>query len=134
MPFPSASSVPAYSSTRQAQVEAQSFQAEQARLDREAQVARDAAAAEQNRLDRENTARMNRLSDLNDLIQQAMGNQQSAREMKFGLRNDPFALAGAFSGGPIRGVNPVQAFGNELQNFANAPLPQPAADWQMPQI
>lgn len=127
-------SAPAYSSTRQAQVEGQAFAAEQARLDREATIARDAAAAEQARLDRENTARMNRLRDLNDLIQQAMGNQQSAREMKFGLRNDSFALAGAFSGGPMRGTTPVQAFGNELQNFANQPLPQLGANATMPQI
>ena len=137
IPFPTTPDVPsapAYSSTRQAQVEAQSFQAEQARLDREAQVARDTAAAEQDRLDRENTARMNRLSDLNDLIQQAMGNQQSAREMKFGLRTDPFALAGTFSGGAMRGTTPTQAFGNQLQNFAQAPLPQLGADAQMPQI
>ena len=89
---------------------------------------------EERALDREAEARMNRLSDLNDLIQQAMGNQQSAREMKFGLRTDPFALAGTFSGGAMRGTTPTQAFGNQLQNFAQAPLPQLGADAQMPQI
>jgi len=130
IPFPSAPSAPsapAYSSTRQAAQEQMAFEREQTAAQQKFQ-------AEQNALDAENTARMNRLRDLNDLIQQAMGNQQSAREMRFGLRNDPFALAGTFSGGPMRGTTPVEAFGNQLQNFANQPLPQPGAAATMPQI
>src|SRR3990170_3752058 len=125
---------PAYSSTRQAQMEAQTFQAAEEEKTRAFQLQRDTAAAEEARLDRENTARMNRLRDLNDLIQQAMGNQQRAREMKFGLRGDEFALAGTYSGTAMRGTTPTQAFGNELQQFAGAPLPQLGPNAQMPQI
>src|SRR3990167_5388785 len=76
---------------------------------------------------------MNALDRLNNLIQQAMGNQQSAREMKFNVREDDFALAGAYTGGQ-RGVTPAQALGNELQNFATQPLPQVAPNAGLPQI
>src|SRR3990167_5629228 len=62
-----------------------------------------------------------------------MGNQQSAREMKFGLREDPFALAGTFGPG-LRGTTPTQAFSNELTNYANAPLPQVPQNATLPQI
>src|SRR3990167_6553616 len=60
----------------------------------EARAALDIAQAqnmqtpEERALDRTAEERINRLRDLNNLIQQAMSNQQSAREMKFGLRAD----------------------------------------------
>src|SRR3990167_8010989 len=62
-----------------------------------------------------------------------MGNQQSAREMKFGLRSDPFALAGAFGPG-LRGTTPTQAFSAELGNYANAPLPSVPQNASLAQI
>lgn len=123
----------AYSSTRQAQQEAQAFQAQQNALDRAQHIADAKAQAAQAAADRAAQERMNRLRDLNDLIRQAMGNQQSAKEMLYGLRNDSFALAGAFGAGP-QGVTPTQAFSNQLGNYANAPLPQPTANMQLPQI
>ena len=119
-------SAPAYSSTRQAAQEAMAFEREQTAASQKFQM-------EQSALDRTAQERINRLRDLNDLIQQAMGNQQSAREMKFGLRNDSFALAGAFGAG-LQGTTPVQAFSNQLGNYANAPLPQQTANMQLPQI
>src|SRR3990167_8717056 len=98
---PSGGSAPSYASTRQAQVEAQAFEKEQTAASQKFQ-------AEQAAIDRATQERMNRLRDLNDLIQQAMANQQSAREMKFQIREDDFALAGAYTGG-LRGVTPAQA-------------------------
>ena len=85
-------------------------------------------------LDRQAEERMNRLRDLNDLIREAMGNQQSAKEMKFAYKNDPFALAGAFSSQGPRGTSPVVAARNELQNYINQPIPTVAPNATLPQI
>ena len=120
-------SAPAYSSTRQAAQETMAFEREQTAASQKFQ-------AEQERLDREFRERETRLSNLNNLIQQAMADQRSAKEMKFNLRNDSFALAGAFSAFGPRGVTPTQALGNELTNFANAPLPQVSQNATLPQI
>src|SRR3990167_2811594 len=70
---PSGGSAPSYASTRQAQMEAQAFEREQTAASQKFQ-------AEQERLDRSTQERMDSLRRLNDLIQQAMANQQSARE------------------------------------------------------
>jgi len=116
-----------YASTRQAAQEQMAFEREQAAANQKFQ-------AEQEALSRTTQERMNRLRDLNDLIREAMGNQQSAKEMKFAYKNDPFALAGAFSAQGQRGVTPVVAARNELQNYINQPIPTVGPNASLPQI
>ena len=123
----SAPSAPAYSSTRQAAQEQMAFEREQSAANRKFQ-------AEQEALSRQTQERMNRLRDLNDLIKEAMGNQQSAKETKFAYRNDEFALAGTFSAQGPRGVTPVVAARNELQNYINQPIPTVGPNATLPQI
>ena len=116
-----------YSSTRQAAQEAMAFEREQTAASQRFQ-------AEQDALNRQAQERLRAMQELNALIQQEMANRQSAREMRFNLRGDDFALAGAFSGQGLRGTTPTQAFSGELENYANAPLPQVPQNATLPQI
>lgn len=63
-----------------------------------------------------------------------MQQQQSAREMKFQTREDPFAFAQAMSGGPMLGGTPAQAFRQNLSAFANAPIPGMSINTPIPEM
>lgn len=63
-----------------------------------------------------------------------MQQQQSAREMKFQTREDPFQFAQAMQGGPMLGGTPAQAFRQNLSAFANAPIPGMSINTPIPEM
>jgi len=60
--------------------------------------------------------------------------QQSAREMTFQTRDDPFAFAQAQGAFPMIGGTPAQAFRGNLMGFANAPIPQMSINTPIPMM
>ncbi len=110
-----------YASTRQAEIDRQAFEAEQARLNRAAA----AAEAERNRLEQ---LRQSRFSALQTIVDRFISEQGNASRLVAGLGPDQFKMAAALQGLPVLGTTPQAGFARAQTEFANRPVPNVSAE------
>ena len=119
---------PAYSSTRQAALDQQAWEEDQAQRNRdwqEAEAGRN-RAFEREEADRAryNQERMTAIGEIGDLAVEAGRIKQQARDLRAQvLGTDQFRAAAFAAGGPTMGTTPVAAFRNELLPAATSRTP-----------